>query len=322
MFTKKNLAGFGMLFLVPFLSFIYFLAVLSRGSTSDTINWFMTKFIIFSRFSGISSRVYQPTYLPDIYGTLGIGLAVIGILYLFYVRKKWGNSGLLAVAALTGIINLILFHFPHIGSFILEGFAFIFGIFGINLVFNLPEYFTVFIFYERLIYYTMIFLAPLSAIGLYAAAKSVASIGILNRIHKYAGIFLCMILIATALTLTFSGYYEEKEKLYKMITDEDYDAIKWIEENKGTGHVILARTEVSMTIYSISRNYIVAGTSHEDNCLGGNVNDVHRFFMGDCSERLGILKKHNVSYVITDFEISCGLKEIYRNKKDYVYEAV
>ncbi|ODS37030.1 hypothetical protein BEH94_08250 [Candidatus Altiarchaeales archaeon WOR_SM1_SCG] len=329
-FTWKNTTGFIILFLIPFISFIYFMAILSKGTTADTINWFITKFIIFPKSTGVSSLVYEPAYLPDIYGILGIGLAVIGILYIIYMRKKWKHSGFLIAAALTGIINLILFHFPGIGSSLLNLAAFPFRVFALNLTFNLPGNFAILIFYERFIYYTMVFIVPLSALGLYASASAVinactfainiAKIKILNKIHRHICILLCIAFTILVFTTVFSGYYDEKEKLYKMITDEDYEAIKWIEENKGRGHVILARTEVSMAVYSISRNYVVAGTSHEDNCPGENVKDIHRFFMGNCNERTAILKKHDVDYVITDFEIPCNLKEIYRNEKNYIYE--
>ncbi|MFN3528173.1 MAG: hypothetical protein ACK4YO_03630 [Candidatus Altarchaeaceae archaeon] len=205
-----------MLFLVPLISFIYFFAVLSKGSLADTINWFIASFIVFRKSSTISSTVYQPEHILEIYGIIGIVLCIIGIIYLLYrmyAKKSFANMDLIIVGAIVGSINLILFHFSSPSTFLLHSFASISKIFGVNLII--------------------------------AALMMSVCIGRISRLMALSSGLICVIIV---FILVFDNYSDGEKKIYKMISDENYEAIKWIGVPKGTGNVILARQEVSIAI--------------------------------------------------------------------------
>ena len=284
-FPVQRAAGILTLFLVPLLSLIYFLKFLWKDSPIETLKYFVTEFMIFGRMIMVD-ELYKPFYLLDIYGFMGISLASIGILYVLI--KKRGVillSGTLVALAIMALYQL-------------HGF-------------------TILLFYERALYCALLCLAPLSGTGLYVL------------IHFIRNIFRNSKLISTVITLAlllfvflgvFSDYYLYKDKIYRMIDDDDYKAIKWLGENRGSHNIVLARPRISDAIYPISRNYVVAVTPH-GRSTAPNLLDTRRFLMSGCEGRKKVLEKYQVDYVLVKFKIKCDfLEEIYHLGKDYIYE--
>ncbi len=287
-FPIQRAAGILTLFLVPFLSLLYFLKFLWKDSLIGTLKYFVTEFMIFGQ-TVMVKELYRPLFLLDIYGFIGISLAVIGILYVL-IKKK----GAILVS----------------GTFIALAIMALYQVHG----------FTILLFYERTAYCALLCLAPLSGIGLYVLTYFIKNIfKNLNR-GKLISTTITLSLLFFVFLNTFSNYYFYEDKIYRMIDDDDYRAIKWLEENIGSYNLVLARPRISDAIYPISRNYVVAVTPH-GRSTAPNLLDTRKFLMSGCEGRRNVLEKYRVDYVLVRFKIKCDfLREVYHQGKDYIYE--
>jgi len=270
------------------LSFIYFIRFLWQGSLIETIKFFVTEFMIFGQLVN-ATEVYKPFFLVDFYGLIAIFLSMIGILYVTIKQRAGILISGLAVAL--GIMLLYQFH----------GF-------------------TILIFYERVFYCALLCLAPLSGIGLFVVLKSLWIISNKYKLNTMIPTILSLIIISLTLYTVFSDYYQYEDKIYRLIDDNEYNAIIWLMENEGIHNVIMARTRISDTIYSISRNYVVSPVPHCQN-LGSRTKDSRRFFMSKCDGKKEILDRYAVDYVLVKFHINCDyLAEIYNKDGVIIYE--
>ena len=283
-FPIQRAAGILILFLVPFLSFLYFLKFLWKGSLVETLRYFVTDFMIFDGSLPVK-ELYKPLFLCDIYGLVGISLAIIGIIYVLI--KKKGAILVSGISIALAIMALYQFH----------GFS-------------------ILLLYERTTYCALLCLAPLSGIGLYVLTYFIKNI---LKNSKVVSTVIALSLLFFVFLNTFSNYYFYEDKIYRMIDDDDYKAIKWLGENKGSYNIVLARPRISDAIYPISRNYVVAITPHGGTAQ--NLLDTRKFLMSGCEGRKNVLEKYQVDYVLVKFKIKCGfLEEIYHQGKDYIYE--
>lgn len=287
---KKIIVSLGilLLYIIPMLSFIYFIKFLWQGSLIETIKFFVTEFMIFGRLVN-ATGIYKPFFLVDFYGFIAIFLAVIGILYVIIKQRAGILVSGLAVAL--GIMLLYQFH----------GF-------------------TILIFYERIFYCALLCLAPLSGIGLFVVLKSLWIISNKYKLNTLILIILSLTISSLTQYIVFSDYYQYRDKIYRLIDDNEYNAIIWLMENEGMHNVIMARTRISDTIYPISRNYVVSPVPHCQN-LGSRTKDSQRFFMSRCAGKKEILDRYTVDYVLVKFNINCDyLAEIYNKDGVIIYK--
>ncbi len=284
----QRVSGILAMFLIPLLSFLYFLRFLRGDSLTEKIGYFTTKFMIFEGALPVK-ELYNPLFLYDIYGVTGFSLALAGVFYS--LMKKRGVilvSGISIALALTILYQL-------------RGFI-------------------ILILYERTLYCALLCLAPLSGIGLYVLTYFIRNIP--RRFSR--GVLVSTAIILSLLLLVFlnvfSDYYTYKDKIYKMIDDDDYRAIKWLGENRGEHNIVLARPRISDAIYPISRNYVVAITPHGPSNTP-ILMDTKTFLTSGCEGRKTVLEKYQVDYVLVNFKIKCDfLEEIYHQGEDYIYE--
>lgn len=231
-------------------------------------------------------------FLPYLYGIIPTILALIGIIISFKQKKY------------------LIFVF----------FAFI--TVGLTSMFNKFK-FTILSPYQRTLYFAMLFLIPLSAIGLSYIIDYLKKLKthFLSRIAKESIIAFLIIIIFIGV---FSDSYKliDERKLYSrtIIDDEGYKTIKWLEKNYGSHNIVLTPLFVSSTIYPISRNYVVSILPGQ--LSGRNLNASISFFNVGCNEKRKIIEKNQVNLVFSKEKIDCnGLKEVYSNK-NFIYEVV
>lgn len=161
--------------------------------------------------------------------------------------------------------------------------------------------------YQRNLYYFAISLPFLSAIGLHY---------LLSRIKtKKQKKLIKILLIVLVLILTFSFYFSVPEniKLYQLIDDNDYQALKFLSNFPSSN--VISPLAISSALYPLSNHQPIAKL-HPDT----NKEDVKEFFDSkDCETKNQIIEKHNVKYVLSKEEINCSWSLIYE-KEDYIYE--
>jgi len=283
----NSIFGISIMFLLPFISFLYFVRYIWRGSIIETIRYFLTEFIIFGRLLEYN-RVYDILFIYNFYGAIASVFAIAGIVYILY--KK--NGGIIISGLIVSIADILLYQ--------LNGF-------------------TILLFYERIIYFALLFLVPLSGVGVYSILNIIFrnTSSIFNIQFRF---IICAIVLLMVIYSLFSNYYWYRARLDRMITEDDYNAIKFLD--KIDKHkVVMAHPRISDTIYPISRNYVVHPMLHSY-VENEGIRDIKRFYLADCKEKIPILKKYDVDYVYFRFKIDCKfLREIY-NKSIYIYSVV
>ncbi|MBI2667516.1 hypothetical protein HYX17_01965 [Candidatus Woesearchaeota archaeon] len=220
--------------------------------------------------------VEKQYFLPSFYGIIPTLLAFIGI----YPSIKNKNSR----------IFLII-------SFITLSLIFLFHNFGFSILFP----------YQRVLYYAMIGLVPLSSIGLYSL------LGVL----KGKLVWLIPIILLIVFYFTFFNYYnlDKDSGLYHVVEDKDYEAIKLLSQFKSK--VIMSPLPQSSAIYPISKNLVIAHT--KGNLLSGNIDMVRRFYEVDCDEKTNIIKRYDIDFILSQTKLDCGYTKVY-NDKTYIYK--
>ena len=286
---SKNLPGVLVLFLVPLSSFIYVFRILWRGSFTETLRYFIVNFLIRSLEIPVK-EVGHYSYLLNFYGFIPILLAFIAILYITIKNKK--QEKILLVWIFLMSLLIILFQWK-----------------GLTLL--AP--------YERIFYYTLLSLVPLSAIGLFGVLNLINS-KIKIRSVSIPILTICIIIVVFSL---FSDYDKGKNSLYRIIDKHIYSALKWLEKNRGNYNVVLSRPEISSAVYPIAKNYVVSINPAQ---LGHSLRGLYDnkwFFMSDCHGKKEILEKYDVDYVLVEKDDRMGcefLREIYYKKGVYIYE--
>lgn len=276
-------------FIILLLAIVYY-DFIWKGSFEGTIS-FLSDFIVFEHGWGRVEANYPITLL---YGVIPTVLAFIGILPA--LKKK-----------------IIL---PVIWSIYTAEMLWMFSVFK----------FILFAPYQRMLYYTLFGLVPLSALGLHFTLSSVKSL--LKRLslnHIIVGV--CLFFIAESIfLLSFNDYYNPPLGfgLYYPIWNEDYTAIKWLESHYGQKNAIMTTQWISLAVYPTSRNYVVSIIRAQIG--GGYEKDVDTFFdeSTTCKDKMKILEKNKVDYVLSRKQINCeNLKKVFAvegNKStDYVY---
>ena len=95
--------------------------------------------------------------------------------------------------------------------------------------------------------------------------------------------------------------------------------INFIGENYGEKNVVMADALTSFAIYPLTGNYVVGLL--ESNVGSGNRKDQQEFFDSECERKQEILKKNNVTFVISTKGKKCNfLKQIYQKGDVVLYQ--
>jgi len=188
------------------------------------------------------------------------------------------------------------------------------------LMFRLLK-FTIFAPYQRIIYYLLLGLVPLSGIGLYYTILLIK-----NTLNKYINlswkkhltntiIIVVVLIIATPLFKDYNNIREDIA-LYEVIDDNSYNAIKSIE--KYPTAVALAPPHTSTAIYPISGHNIISTLYFYGSRNRKAVENAYS--SGNCSALLSFAKQKNASFILNEFSMSdCNWQEIYNNGY-YIYK--
>ncbi|MFH1834928.1 MAG: hypothetical protein ABH851_01930 [Methanobacteriota archaeon] len=173
--------------------------------------------------------------------------------------------------------------------------------------------------YARALYLGMLGMAPLSAIGVFSIVR------LIKRLLP-GGQMMTLTLFIVVLTLMLAESFREYESprqdvgLYKWISDSDYEALYWLGENYGGGHVVISPLTKSVAVYPVSGDYVVAVVSAVVGA--GPTKTIELFYDGTCDLKGEIINKHDVEFVLSDTRINCVfLEEIY-SRGDFIYNVV
>ena len=167
--------------------------------------------------------------------------------------------------------------------------------------------------YQRVIYYSMISLVPLAAIGLselYTLIKSQLE-------RKWSSIYPAMLSAATALlilALVFTSKYPSADSVSTdyaspVLSGSSERALLWVSENYPKDYVVMAPVFTTSAVYPVSGNLVQSllpaqlGTFDRQD---ERISDALSFYNStNCSEQISILDKWNVSIVLSSSEIRC-----------------
>lgn len=269
---KKNLKKKILLLIIlpPLITFL--LLLLLKDSQHLIINLILDWLILEEGWGYVEIKYL----LPTLYNLVPFLLAMIGL----YPAIKNQKSRVFVIWFLLTI-----------------SFIFLFNNYKFSLIFP----------YQRILYYSLLSLVPLSALGLFF---------ILDHIKRYKILVLTILILVGF--FTFYNYYNlpDESQLYHVLDDSDYNALMFLKQFPPER--ILAPLPQSTAVYPISKHYVVGMT--QANILGGEKEKVKEFYDDDCETKEEILKYYQIRYILSKNILYCNfLKEIY-NEGDYIYE--
>jgi len=281
-FVKENWQIFLLLLLVPLLALTFFSSFIWQGSIIKTIQWLFS-LILFKKGWGIYERTFT---LVGLYGLIPIVLAIIGC--FFCLRRK---RIIFLIWPITTIILILLYIYLD---------------------------FTLLAPYQRLLYYSMLGLVPLSSIGFYAVLvllrKAIPSFNYKKALFYSISIVLSLLLII----IIFKGYrgLPEDVLVYETIDDADYRALRFLSNFNRSK--VLAPIYKSVAVYPIASHDIVATPYF----YGGKKarDDINSFYIYDnCTDMQKVIDNYKVGYVLSVVPLDCGWEEIY-SERDLIYK--
>jgi len=255
------------------------------GSLGGTFEKFFSELVFKKGWTAL-----EHTYsLLKFHGIVPLILAVLGAAYLFLKKKNF----IFIIWPAILLINLLLY-----------------VIFDFSLL--LP--------YQRNLFYLLIGLAPLSAMGLYWLSERIIFYSKKYVFKKKAySIIPAILLITIVLLFTFNHYYKiepQKFSLHKVISQPEYESLVWLKEihepreSQEPYQKVLAKPFLSTTIYPISRNRVVGMIP--SSLEGGVYGKIYDFFNGGCDFKKKIITEEKVDLVISSEELYCDfLGKIY-----------
>ncbi|MBW2977704.1 hypothetical protein KY331_02560, partial [Candidatus Woesearchaeota archaeon] len=280
--TKKNFKFLLIFGLILILVLFFYSSVFWKGSLLNFIKDILSALL----FKGHGAGPGVNYSLIWFYGLVPFVLASLGIIKCMQKKEE---------------------KFWIVWIFLTAAFIFSFNLSKISILVN----------YRRLIYFTLIGLVPLSAIGL-SAVLSYLKLKLKKKIKqkKILGIII-LILILIIFISSYWSYYKipGNLKIFYLIDESEYESIKWLEENHGSYNTVFAPKWLSETIYPISKNYV------DHNKVKGSVNKKNEFFDGDCKTKLDIIKEFKIDFVFTEERIFCSkFLELSYNNSVFIYE--
>ncbi len=284
----KQLSFFGILAIIIVLIGVkmYFWT----GSLTGSYQKFLSE-LIFKKGWTILEHTYS---LIGFYGIIPLLLATAGCAYLF-IKKK----------------NMLFFIWP---ALLLINMI-IFILFDISLFFP----------YQRNLFYFLIGLAPLSAMGLYWLSELIINYSkkfiFKKKIH---GKILCIIIIFVLLSFTFNNYYKiepAKFSLHNIISEAEYESLLWLKEHYEPYNKVIAKPFFAVSVYPISQNRVLG--MMPSSLEGGHYAKVFDFYNGKCDYKEKVVREEIIDFVISDEPIRCDfLGKIYYKDGVTIYKVL
>ncbi len=283
-YIKKEWKFFSIFFLIPLVGAIFY-KFMSNVSGQSLITH-LIKALQFKRGWGV---LELNNSFFELYSLTGYILAIIG--FLIILRDKSRIKKYLVYLLWPVTMLIFIFFYRKTGVSYLSP-------------------------YQRNLYYFVISLPPLSAMGLEYVIRVVdTSINKYktSQISKSIGIF---VLLGLMVFFTFKDYTKIPKQIavYKVIDNDEYKALLFLSRFPERARV-MAPLRISTALYSIS-HHLPVGTYF----FYGNREDVDRFFLSrDCKTKKMLIRKYNVKFVFSKIPINCGWKLIY-DKNLYIYK--
>jgi len=215
-----------------------------------------------------------------------------------------------------------------------ENFIVIFAIVTTALTAIFHNYeFSILAPYQRVLYYALLSLVPLSAIGATAFLKYVNELlGHFSISRNVTRIIIVLITIIIFVSVFASRYglVDDRRTYSEMVVyQKDYDSLKWTGEHY-SNKTIMTPVFMSSAVYPISKNMVQAlipaqlGTFDRQE---ERIEDAIRFYNStNCTEMSSIVEKWKVDLIVSRKKIACPdtarfIKNVY-DQQDFVYENV
>jgi len=283
-FLLKKWRLFSFFLIIPVVGYLYFSIL--RGTNFRTTIYELINMIQFKHGWGVLEINNSPL---EVYSFIGYLLVLLGIVGIFIFKKHKKYLAYL-LWPLTVLILIIIFRVT--GTSYLSP-------------------------YQRNIYYLVISLPFLSALGLFYLLKISKNI-LKNYTRKKVVVkIILIILIIIIIFFTFKEYYKipKRTLLYKVIEKEDYNSIKFLSTlPKGK---VLAVPGISTAIYPVSGQNIVASVFFYNR---GKKDQVKEFYESkNCTEKEIFIQDNKIDYVITRNQTKCDWEEIH-NEHHFIYQ--
>ena len=218
-----------------------------------------------------------------LYGIVPFILALIGLYFAFKNAK----------------MRILIWWF--LSSFLLLLFYYVFD-------------YSIFARNQRIIYFFMLNLVLLSAVGLIEIIKYFnRKIG--NK--KSKNILVVFLLIAVFLFSFYNyGKLENKVKLYYLIDDDGFKALSFLKDKEDG--ILIAPLKEAVTDYSIAGKRAVAKFYPPYDITDDKI-AVEKFYSSDCLIKEKIVRDYNIKYALSKEKLACNWKEIYSNNY-FIYE--
>ncbi|MAF13768.1 MAG: hypothetical protein CMI53_02650 [Parcubacteria group bacterium] len=298
-FLKKEYKFFSLLLLIPFLGILFYKKVYSvpwPELASNLINALQFKY-------GWGVLELQNLF-TEIYSSMGYLLAVAGMVFIILFikdRKKYIPYLFWPLMSLTLII--------------------LYRISGASYL--IP--------YQRNLYYLVLSLPILSAFGFYyfivLLNDQIKKLSLNENFKFYLEKFVGLIVILVVSFLIFKPYYQipEQVDLYRVINEDDYQALLFLAELPQEGRV-LATPFVSTAVYAVSNHLFISDIFFYKKYRL----EVEEFFRSkDCTAKQKFIGKNfflppiytdkqKIRYILSKKHIDCGWELIYQ-QNNYIY---
>ncbi len=299
-YVKKEYKFFLSFLLIPIIGIFFFMQIMNLN-IAPTITRIFAE-LQFTKGWGVLEANNSPT---EIYSPIGYILAALGAIYITTNKNNLKKYSIYLIWPITLIISIMIFKIT--GTSYLSP-------------------------YQRNLYYLVISLPFLSALGLYYLITKIKQIsfdrpstplreggrvkGSMDDQTKKIVTFITIILI---LFLTFQSYYKlpETMQLYQNINQDNYEALMFLKQQPNEKNTkVIAPALIATTIFPITNHQPLATTF-----FYGDRNLLFQFFLSpDCNTKNQIIKQHNVSYVLTEQPINCNWEVIYNKNNNIIYK--
>jgi hypothetical protein len=251
--------------------------------------------------------------LTEIYSLSGYLLALLGA-GLLVIQKKFRAYSFYLIWPLVCLLTIIIYRVTGVSYFSPYQRNLYYFVISLPLLSALGLYFIS----QKIYHYAGLILAE-KKLGAAEQAKKVLTINFhlepwQQKLSQWtASIVLTLIIILTA----FNSYYVTPPDLalYHVIEQNDYQALNFL-ASLPTGPV-MATPLLSAAIYPLSKQQPVANLA-----FYGNVQDVEKFFLfTNCQEKEDLIKEYKISYIISPAPLNCPYKILYAQGNKIIYQA-
>jgi len=255
------------------------------GGVFSTIGKFFSELMF---RSGWTSLEYKYSVV-SLYGIIPFLLAAIGAVVIYKKDKK-----------------SLLLAWPFVHLIIL----------AIATAFNI----SIFIPYQRNLFYFLVSLSPLAATGSYYVFEKIRRV--LKKYAKPQANLIAGFAIAILLAATFYHYYTVEPDFFgphRILTEDEHSALLWLKENAKPYQKTIAEPFLALAVYPVAkqRTLGVIPSSLE----GGDAETAKEFYSATCERKKKIIEENKVTFVISRERIGCSyLSQIFQNSGLLIYQ--